>query len=68
MLQDLNFLVITMKKIKLKYLANEKDGLVSVLNSYGQQVSEIHIPYAPEITGIGFSRYNYELKNIESIV
>jgi len=54
--------------MKLKYLANEKDGLVSVLNSYGQQVSEIHIPYAPEITGIGFSRYNYELKNIESIV
>jgi len=40
---------------RFEFSSNEKDGLVSVLNSYGQQVSEIHIPYAPEITGIGFS-------------
>lgn len=29
---------------------------MSVLNSQGQQISEIIVPYAPEITGLGFSR------------
>jgi len=28
------------------------------MNPRGQQLNEIHIPYAPEITGLGFSRYN----------
>lgn len=31
--------------------------MVTVLNPKGQQLAEIHIPYAPEITGLGFSRY-----------
>jgi len=30
---------------------------VTVLNPQGQQLTEIHIPYAPEITGLVFSRY-----------
>ena len=41
----------------LFYLANSTDGIVTVLNRQGQVLSEINIPYAPEITGLAFSRF-----------
>ena len=37
--------------------ANANDGIVTVLNLQGRQLIEIHIPYAPEISGLVFSRY-----------
>ena len=38
-------------------VADANDGIVTILNPQGQQLTEIHIPYAPEITGLVFSRY-----------
>jgi sugar lactone lactonase YvrE len=42
---------------RYEFSSNSKDGLISILNSYGQQVGEIQVPNAPEITGLTFSKY-----------
>jgi len=41
---------------RFEFSSNVNDGIVTVMNPRGQQLNEIHIPYAPEITGLGFSR------------
>jgi len=41
---------------RFDFSSNANDGIVTVLNPQGQQLTEIHIPYAPEITGLVFSR------------
>ncbi len=38
-------------------LALVNDGVVTILNAQGQQLTEISVPYVPEITGLVFSRY-----------
>jgi hypothetical protein len=39
------------------FLANTPEGVITVLGSDGEKISNITIPYAPEITGLGFSKY-----------
>jgi len=56
MLRDLNLQVRISRKYNRK-LANAGEGLVTVLNKDGEKIDKITIPYAPEITGLGFSRY-----------